>query len=155
MVDFVRRIEAGREYFEALDLAFTVGWREAFSAYSGSGQPVTLGLALVHPEWFEDQAVRPGGDIRGPRGFPLRAQKSGSCQAEVLWGYQCARVPLEVDHLFPYSLGGPTRPENGVLLCVSHNRLKGHDVHLLPWETYRFPWLAEQVEAAASRLLRV
>lgn len=54
--------------------------------------------------------------------------------------------------MFPFALGGPTRPDNALILCRVHNRLKGHDVHLLPWESHEFRWLGEQVSKVAARL---
>lgn len=43
-------------------------------------------------------------------------------------GFQCGTGPesdeLEIDHIFPFSQGGPTAPENGVVLCRGCNQAK-------------------------------
>jgi 5-methylcytosine-specific restriction endonuclease McrA len=48
------------------------------------------------------------------------------CEAPVLliWG-RCAETATEVDHVYPWSRGGPTALGNGQALCRSHNRRKG------------------------------
>jgi hypothetical protein len=82
-------------------------------------------------------ATMPG---RGPRlsrrdtwrlfKFDLRAEvlnrAGGRCEAAfvLFWG-RCGSPAVEVDHVFPYSKGGPTVASNGQALCKSHNRRKG------------------------------
>lgn len=54
------------------------------------------------------------------------ARASGRCEgaAFVAWG-RCSSVAVEVDHVFPWSRGGPTVVSNGQALCAAHNRSKG------------------------------
>lgn len=40
------------------------------------------------------------------------------------WG-RCSSAAVEVDHVFPWSRGGPTVVPNGQALCTAHNRSKG------------------------------
>lgn len=137
------RIDTGRRYFETLRKVLPLSWEDCHRDFLRS-RDTLLGLALIHPWWFEEA----GHDPRGPRSF--FTHRHGTCQSQLLWGYGCDGSPIEVDHLFPYGLGGPTRPDNGIELCREHNRLKGHDVHLIPWETYKFGWLSQQAEAVAA-----
>ena len=60
---------------------------------------------------------------------------------------------VHVDHLFPYSLGGPTLAANQLFLCPVHNRAKASDIHLFPWELGEPGWLRRQVERIRSLLL--
>ena len=90
---------------------------------------VVVGLVLAFP--------MPG---RGPnslqrdvwRGFKYDArdtvmQRAGRrCEAAtfLVWG-RCAADAVEVDHIMPWSRGGPTVVSNGQGLCKGHNRGKG------------------------------
>ena len=57
---------------------------------------------------------------------------AGRCEAPVLlaWG-RCDARATEVDHVMPWSRGGPTVVSNGQALCRSHNRSKAAMVP--PW----------------------
>lgn len=148
-VNYAARVERGRLYFERLRSAMSGTWHEAFARYSNSDD-VLDALVLVHPTWLDgtDEGLL---DVRGPRTFGYKADGE-ACRAIIIWGYGCLGTGIEIDHMFPYGLGGPTKPENGLVLCREHNRLKGHDVHLLPWESYTFPWLDEQIAIVRARL---
>lgn len=149
MIDFSARIEQGRLYFETLGLMFRqASWDDAHDLHVAGGSQRASALALIHPAWLETEDFS---EIRGSRSFGFEAMGE-SCQAPLIWGYSCPNSAIEVDHMFPYSLGGPTRADNGLLLCRDHNRLKGHDVHLIPWERYSFPWLADQLAAIGARV---
>jgi hypothetical protein len=54
------------------------------------------------------------------------ARAGGRCEgaALVAWG-RCSSPAVEVDHVFPWSRGGPTVVSNGQALCAAHNRSKG------------------------------
>ena len=47
------------------------------------------------------------------------------CEAAALliWG-RCRETAVEVDHIYPWSKGGPTVTSNGQALCSRHNRRK-------------------------------
>ena len=48
------------------------------------------------------------------------------CEApEMLVFGRCHRPAHEVDHVYPWSRGGPTVQSNAQALCKSHNRIKG------------------------------
>lgn len=67
------------------------------------------------------------------RGFKFGARATvmeragGRCEGAefLIWG-RCPDAATEVDHVFPYSSGGPTVVSNGQALCSRHNRRKGH-----------------------------
>ena len=66
------------------------------------------------------------------RGFKYAPRQSvlsragGRCEgaAFVAWG-RCSSPAVQVDHVFPWSRGGPTVVSNGQALCTRHNRSKG------------------------------
>lgn len=149
LIDYAARVGRGRLYFERLRAAMTGTWHEALASYVESDDRVLDGLVLIHPVWLED-AGDGLPDIRGPRAFAHKAHGE-ICRAPLVWGYSCPGTAMEIDHMFPYGLGGPTRADNGLVLCREHNRLKGHDVHLLPWQSYDFPWLDEQIAKMRAR----
>lgn len=81
----------------------------------------------------------PNSSRRDPwRGFkfaPRRAaleRANGRCEAPVFlaWG-RCDAPAVEVDHVVPWSRGGPTVLSNAQALCKHHNRSKGALVP--PW----------------------
>lgn len=57
---------------------------------------------------------------------------AGRCEGALFlaWG-RCGSPAVEVDHVFPYSKGGPTVASNGQALCTSHNRRKRNTTP--PW----------------------
>lgn len=76
--------------------------------------------------------TRPG---QGPRWFPP-AMRAVIMRRD---GYRCricgSRYQLEIDHIIPYSLGGPTTVANGQVLCHACNTWKGR--RILPAGTRR------------------
>ena len=93
---------------------------------------VVVGLVLL-------AAPLPG---RGPRFFtskdPWRGYRfgprdavmhraGGRCEAAALfaWG-RCREAATQVDHVYPWSRGGPTIVSNGQALCRDHNRRKSN-----------------------------
>ena len=149
------RVACGRQYFEDLNSALSGPWiiaseRLAELAESGSANRL---LPLLHPEWLP--SVESQRRAQGPRGVPLLPGLHSRCQSDLLWGYSCPFDDgLELDHLFPYALGGPSSTDgNAIVLCCQHNRMKAHDIHLLPWEDEsRWNWVSAQVERM-SRLV--
>ncbi len=110
-------------------------------------------LALLHPDFYPS-----GFNPRGPRAFPDRPPKNTECASEFNFGYRCPlQTPselLHMDHIWPYSLGGATRPTNGFWLCEYHNRLKGSDYHLLNEQSLsRFDWVVPILEAIRREII--
>lgn len=60
-----------------------------------------------------------------PRATVLQ-RAGGRCEAArvVAWG-RCPDPATDVDHIMPWSRGGPTVVSNGQALCREHNRSKG------------------------------
>jgi hypothetical protein len=146
------RLDAARSYFSALREATSRDWSALWDRYQAGSLSDAEALALIHPVWLE--GVSGSTPSRRRRTFGLVIPNYESCASSQIWGYACPfERRLEVDHLFPWGLGGPTRPENAVYLCQNHNRAKGHDVHLIPWERAEtFAWLGDEI-AETARLL--
>ncbi len=98
--------------------------------------PVLVLLAVLR---FPMLGRGPNSSRRDPwRGFKFASRSTvlqragGRCEAPALlmWG-RCADPATEVDHVVPWSRGGPTVTSNGQALCRSHNRSKGAMVR--PW----------------------
>jgi hypothetical protein len=65
------------------------------------------------------------------RGFRFAARRTvltragGRCESPMLLGWgRCRENATEVDHIYPWSKGGPTVVSNGQALCRRHNRRK-------------------------------
>lgn len=74
----------------------------------------------------------------------LYKQSSGKCQmcSKELWGV------FEVDHIKPFSKGGPTTLDNAQVLCVECNRRKGNLYHNLSQFPYELRKWQERAHAA-------
>jgi hypothetical protein len=67
------------------------------------------------------------------RGFKFAARRAvmaragGRCEAPILlaWG-RCPDPATDIDHIYPWSRGGPTVVSNGQALCRTHNRRKSN-----------------------------
>ena len=107
----------------------------------------TKALVLIHPDYYPESLIESGVDPRGARTFGLSPTLSAKCRSDIYFGYSCP-LPitegygLTMDHIWPYSLGGPTKPDNGIWLCSFHNGCKGSDYHLLAaYHLDRFVWV--------------
>ena len=92
--------------------------------------PVVVALLVLR---FPMLGRGPNSSQRDPwRGFKYGARAAvmdragGRCEAGALlvWG-RCGDPATEVDHVVPWSRGGPTVVGNGQALCKAHNRSKG------------------------------
>ena len=151
------RIELGEEYLLALEESQSWRWRDVAAEYSAGRLELPRAMVLVHPTFYEHREDEVGQSIRGHRGFTATAGLHvEGCMADRIWLSVCPLVYPEVlhsDHLFPYSLGGPTLAENQLFLCPVHNRSKANDIHLFPWERGEPSWLAMQVARIRNLLL--
>jgi hypothetical protein len=138
------RILRGEEYVKALARSSTRHWPTEFSVHQSGVLSLPESLALVYPRHYEDLVSAE--KVRGPRHFDAEIGKE-PCRAEIIWGYRCNAQAASADHLFPYSLGGPTIASNKVHLCRFHNEMKSNDIHLFPWELGRPLWLAQCLQA--------
>lgn len=138
------RILMGREYIISIDSSQSIDWETQYLLYRQNALSLPESLALLYPIHYESK--NNSQSIRGPRGFPgERSLSSMKCQANDIWGYPCpldsTRISVVADHVFPYSLGGPTNSDNKTYLCEFHNQLKGNDIHFFPWEKGEPTWL--------------
>ena len=144
------RIEKGEEYLIALEEFRNCAWSKLLVEYYEGRLALPQAMVLVHPDFYEDREAKTGPSIRGARNFSTNAGKHvAACMADRIWLSACPLESPEVvhsDHLFPYSLGGPTLAENQLFLCPVHNRSKASDIHLFPWERGEPNWLPIQVE---------
>ena len=151
------RIEQGEEYLLALEEFRNWEWSEILAVYRKRRLTLPQAMVLVHPTFYEDREANVGLSILGPRSFPVSAgQHVAGCMSDQIWLSACELKNPEAvhsDHLFPYSLGGPTVAENQLFLCPVHNRSKAGDIHLFPWERGEPSWLAIQVERIGKLLL--
>jgi hypothetical protein len=147
------------EYLRALEASCKLGWAAAFNALS-EHSTLYQRLALLHPQHIADSSMPTHltldgvqRSLQGPRAFG--ASLGGqSCQSSLLWGYECPlNAEIQQDHLFPYSLGGPTLPLNRIYLCRYHNMVKTSDVHSFPWE-HEDKWIAPWLTAQVSKVHR-
>jgi hypothetical protein len=140
------RIRAGHQYLGALERSLRRRWIDQYCDFQRGCLNLAEKFALIHPSHYENHEPS-GSMIRGPRQFSTSIVAQGiSCQAHLVWGYECPSCDVVTDHLFPYSFGGPTIGENQIYLCHRHNQLKGCDIHLYPWEQGEPAWLRRLVE---------
>ncbi len=146
-VDFQYRVKCGESYFNELDKVLSHDWIDSYSV----DRSIFTKLALIHPENLHalDLTEQQLLEINGPRNFK-KSTFHRECQSDLIWGYKCLSTEcLQQDHLFPYSLGGATNTKNRIFLCKNHNSIKGHDIHLYPWEffdRYTDTWLHKKIE---------
>lgn len=145
------RIGRAHEYLCALAASFERPWAEAVRQARAGEDWLPL-LALAHPDHYKEcerylreyhvQRICP---VRGARSFEMEVGLDTlACAAERIWGYACPIARSDkpaADHLFPFSLGGPTLASNKVHLCRWHNQIKAADIHVYPWELGQPPWL--------------
>ena len=151
------RIERGEEYLLALEEFRNREWSEIFADYKKGRLAAPQAMVLVHPDFYEEREAKVEQSIRGRRTFSSTTGRHvAACMSDQIWLSACPLDNPEVvhsDHLFPYSLGGPTIAANQLFLCPVHNRSKASDIHLFPWERGEPSWLATQVERIRNLLL--
>lgn len=133
----------GQKYVSSLYRISVSDWQQYYSQYLQGILGLTESMALIHPRHYEQVSIT--NQIRGNRAFPKeKGMINIKCSADVIWGYSCSielAGGMYADHLFPYSLGGPTISNNKLYLCELHNQLKGNDIHIYPWEEGEPDWL--------------
>lgn len=147
------RYKSAEEYLRVLEASLRIGWQASYEAAKTGA--ICQRLALLHPDHYSELNLPASRtvetlqrSIQGPRTFAAYSQP-GTCQSPLVWGYQCELGgDKQQDHLFPYSLGGPSIPTNRIYLCRYHNMVKTADVHCYPWEDlerWALPWLDQQI----------
>lgn len=114
-----------------------MAWERILWAFVAGIRPILPQLSLIFLAVLALTCPIPG---RGPRlrqrldpwrlfkGETRRAviaRAGGRCEGAVFFGWgRCPDAATEVDHVYPWSRGGPTMPGNGQALCRGHNRRK-------------------------------
>lgn len=146
------RISEARTYLLTLEeVSTTRAWFQHYERFQKAMLSVGEAFALIHPRHFED-AEHSQKELQGPRAFSRPVSTCAhTCSSKLLWGYLCpiSSEASDVDHLWPYSLGGPTQPGNAVYLCKHHNQLKGADIHFYPFEEGLPNWFKKHVNRIA------
>jgi hypothetical protein len=144
----LQRFVSGHAYLTALRRSSSQRWVQQYERFEVGKLTLEEAMALCHPGWLPAERWD---EVYGPRSFPGVA--SGRCEASRLWGYECDLAPegtFHADHVFPRSFGGPTRAVNRLVLCPTHNAIKGPDVHVYPWEQGEPVWMRELLERCAE-----
>ncbi|GAA1424386.1 HNH endonuclease signature motif containing protein [Agrococcus citreus] len=94
---------------------------------------VIVALAVIRCPLFTRHPVLPRRDPWRTFKYAPRAavmeRAAGRCEAAAFYvAGRCSARATEVDHIFPWSRGGPTVESNGQALCRPHNRSKGRKV---------------------------
>lgn len=135
-----RRFDDARTYvMTCADPPWSTSWDDGYDRYLRGDLTKIEAFALCNPVFWKDQISHAVEDVlEGRFDNDLPAE---NCEAEELFGYECPVLlpALEQDHKFPFSRGGMTHPTNRLVLCQFHNGVKGHDVHLYPWEEEEMP----------------
>ena len=152
-------------YLRALEQLIRFSWIDSFKHFTGGELDIFSRLAMLHPIHLDDIGLP---SYMERNNVMARVQESrcftgpgnGSCQSNLLWGYDCpfTDAPMHQDHLFPYSLGGPTTGANRVILCRFHNMVKTNDIHCYPWENteiYCEPWVDAQIHKLHSGVFSI
>lgn len=160
VINYKLRIDLTRIYIDKLNNNLSLGWESVYKKFINGELDYVEKTTMLHPDFIKSIHLPKYishqnliAQIQGERTFK---KENGDCQSELLWGYRC---PFEVnlchgDHLFPYSLGGPTIAGNKLLLCYYHNMVKGIDIHFFPWEdsVNRLSWLDNHINNLANKI---
>jgi hypothetical protein len=150
-----QRLAEANKYLCYLNYSLQHGWLDQYARYKSGSLEFPESLALVHPHHYRN--LESSDKIRTNRSFERGPSVSSrNCESNRIWGYKCPiditeHKKIEADHLFPYSLGGPSTGENIIFLCKMHNLCKGSDFHFFPWESGPPAWLSSTI----NRIYRV
>lgn len=148
--EIARRFSLALEYHRLVEAHSGVdadGWAALLTTARVKQLPA-LRMCLIHPSVVPISETR-WKQHRGPRIFPPLSRSGQTCWANLVWGYRCpcAANKLELDHAWPFALGGRSDRENGVWLCSLHNRAKSCDVHCYHWSAECPSWLSSMLDA--------
>jgi hypothetical protein len=160
VINYQFRIDSTKTYIDKLRANLSIGWNSIYKMYNNNELNYIDKVTMIHPDFIKSihlpNYITHGMLIAEIQGERLFRKESGKCQSELIWGYECPLPPTlcSGDHLFPYSLGGPSIAGNKLLLCRYHNMIKGTDIHLFPWEDHlnRLRWVDSQIDALARRI---
>ena len=163
-INFIGNIDIARRYLKFECNISAYNWRDLYIKYKSDKIDFPEYLLLVHPRLLQSELDKHPvffgqkkeilNEIYGPHTFASRNTSNLKCQAQQIWGYECTfESPIEKDHFFPYSKGGPTLQENLLFLCKTHNRMKGSDIHLYSWSKGKPIWFDELLDKIVKYLI--
>jgi len=118
------------EYILELGLLLQLSGGDRLEQMNAQAPSLSGRLARINPRIWSviDVAGMGQPDPRGKRQFPAASRsRAGSCEIfRLLPGAECTinEEGREFDHVWPYSLGGPTVSSNRTRLCATHNQVK-------------------------------
>jgi len=150
------RLKLFQEYLTNLQLLLISNdpkseWKKKYEHIENTGfgeENTVMMYVLLYPIFYEDinNSKDTCCEIRGKRTF--QHIEATCCEAERFFGVKCNldldNWRLELDHYFPWSLGGVTSPDNLIKLCNFHHKLKGISIMLYCWE-YK-DWIRRALE---------
>ena len=124
---------------------------------SESNIRIAIMLALNHPRFHIDRLGRHVGNHVVPPhpklrpNFPDNFAKSYRCGLELLehtgmCPYTVDNCPTELDHTWPYELGGPSTITNMTELCTKCNQNKANSYWLFPIPEH-LDWLEDRINS--------
>jgi hypothetical protein len=145
-IPFSLRMESASRFYEYQVKAQGLTWHEVlFEIESSETFGIPEVLVLLSPAFHEQLNAT---DPRGDRKYPS-VPNSFACRSKEVWGYECPfeNAVIHVDHTFPHSKGGATRPQNAMHLCAEHNISKFTDIHMIPWENFlmKNDWVTDSI----------
>lgn len=148
------RYKCTEEYLYAI--SGNLNWEAQYDLLLEGDLSAPHTMALLRPEAYGEEVRQRSSLIRGKRAFGKTDRQR--CQSDRFWGYTCPLGTdslVSADHVFPYSLGGITEAPNLLWLCDAHNRLKGGDVHVFPWELGTPSWVPPTLVRIAAVVRRL
>lgn len=96
-------------------------------------------MSLLHPRHYMDGRGQDVAKLLVPKhargGVGIDIPIGVQCQVgHIVSGLDCRRVADQVDHRFPFSLGGANTPDNYVFLCEVCNQMKSTSVLHFGWD---------------------
>ena len=105
-----------------------------------AAQDVPTLIALLHPmHYVKGDGSNIASALTPPhiRAEPkIRIPHARGCQiSDLVSGIHCGRLATQVDHKFPFALGGANLAENYVFLCAICNQMKSTSVLHFDWQS--------------------
>ena len=121
-------------------------------------EKIAIFLALVHPDFYKNQQGNNISNYLHPPHPPAEKKPSLPednrnfiCQLNVLLPnavcpWRDVGVTIDLDHKWPYSLGGTSTLDNRLELCSNCNINKSSSFHLYPTNRGIPTWLSDRVQ---------
>lgn len=168
MIDFSERIKNAKIYLEIYADVKELKWVDLYSKHMEGTLHFPKSMILCYPYLYKrinprasdfEHLQKELGRFKKKFKDSTKIGRSEKCESNLIYGIDCsihknslpARIhKIEFDHVFPFSLGGPTIEQNRMTLCKYHNQNKSNDIHLYPWEAGEPKWLRDQINKIAK-----